>query len=176
MRRVQEWVQPLMQAPSGRYWIIVCPPGISPLPAKPAIGRGRPPKLLRRAPRHEPASVKILAMALPAGAFQAVTWREGTNTALMWRFAAVSDAGCSTELRRRTYLYRYLPIRNCFSLRMEGGARWSELGKCPYHLRLEPSRIERGYPLSHRTAMSGTSQDPAKRTLESGSQFSNHHT
>lgn len=57
-----------------------------------------------------------------------------------------------------------------------GEAKWSEPGKCPYHLRLEPSHIERGHPLSHRITMTGTSQDPAKRTLESGSQLSNHHT
>jgi len=64
-------------------------PGVSPLPPKPWTGRGRQPTLLRRAPGHEPAAVKDLAMGLPSVAYQQVTWREGTNTALSSRFAAV---------------------------------------------------------------------------------------
>lgn len=67
----------------------VWPPGVLPLPAKPASGSGRPPKLLRRAPGHEPVSAKALALSLPPSAYQVVTWREGTNAALSSRFAAV---------------------------------------------------------------------------------------
>jgi SRSO17 transposase len=43
----------------------------------------------RRTPRRQPVSVKALAQALPAGAFQTISWREGTNETLSSRFAAV---------------------------------------------------------------------------------------
>ncbi len=43
-------------------------PGVKPLPPKPRKQTGRPPKLLRRGPGHEPASVKALAQELPAEA------------------------------------------------------------------------------------------------------------
>jgi SRSO17 transposase len=64
-------------------------PGMTPLPPKPWSGRGKPPTLLRRAPGHEPLSVKALAMQTPQAAYRTVNWREGTNTALSSRFAAV---------------------------------------------------------------------------------------
>jgi SRSO17 transposase len=64
-------------------------PGTGPLPAKPWSGRGRPPKRLRRDEAHRPVSAKGLAMALPLGSWQTVTWREGTAGALAARFAAV---------------------------------------------------------------------------------------
>ena len=73
----------LLYAVGIRPMTTVWPHGVSPLPAKPASGRGRPAKLLRRAPGHEPVSVKGLAMALPASAYQVVTWREGTNMVLL---------------------------------------------------------------------------------------------
>jgi hypothetical protein len=50
---------------------------------------GRPPKLLRRDARHQPVTVKALAMALPATRYRAVAWREGTAGTLRSRFAAV---------------------------------------------------------------------------------------
>lgn len=65
------------------------PPGQGPLPPKPWSGRGRPPSLWRRDREHEPTSAKAIAAALPGGARQTVTWREGTNTTLTSRFAAV---------------------------------------------------------------------------------------
>jgi SRSO17 transposase len=64
-------------------------PGTAPLPPKPWIGRGIRPTRLRREPGHEPVAVKALAMALPPGAYGSVTWREGTNTHLTSRFAAL---------------------------------------------------------------------------------------
>jgi len=64
-------------------------PGVAPLPPKPWSGMGKPPKLLRRAPGHEPVSVKALAMSLPEDAYQGITWREGSNATLQSRFAAV---------------------------------------------------------------------------------------
>jgi SRSO17 transposase len=65
------------------------PPGAGPLPAEPRSGRGRPPKRLRRGAQHQPLAATGLAMALPADAWQTVTWREGTAGELASRFAAV---------------------------------------------------------------------------------------
>ena len=47
-------------------------PGKQPLPAKPRGKMGRPPRLLRRSTRHQPVSVKQLAMSLPSTAFREI--------------------------------------------------------------------------------------------------------
>ena len=65
------------------------PPGIEPLPPKQWSGRGRPTSLIRRDAKHQPVSAKQLALDLPKRAWRRVTWREGTNTRLASRFAAV---------------------------------------------------------------------------------------
>ena len=67
----------------------VWPPGTGPLPPAPRSGRGRPPTRLRRSPENQPVSVKALAVDQPASAWRAVTWREGSQTALSSRFAAL---------------------------------------------------------------------------------------
>ncbi len=67
----------------------VWPPGQGPLPPLPWSGKGRPTTRLRRTADHQPISAKALAQALPAGAWQAVTWREGSNGELGSRFAAL---------------------------------------------------------------------------------------
>src|SRR3984885_2828545 len=65
-------------------------PGQQPLPAPPRKpGRGAPPKRLRRAPDHQPLSVKQLARALPSSAWKNVGWRQGNHGILRSRFAAV---------------------------------------------------------------------------------------
>lgn len=64
-------------------------PGEAPLPPKPWSGRGRPTSLVRRDPEHKPVSAKEMAAALPPAAWHTVSWREGTNTPLSSRFAAV---------------------------------------------------------------------------------------
>jgi SRSO17 transposase len=64
-------------------------PGSAPLPPKPWCGRGIRPTRLCREPGHEPVAAKALALQLPPQAYCPVTWREGTNTALSSRFAAV---------------------------------------------------------------------------------------
>ena len=66
----------------------IWPPDVEPLPARPWSGQGRPPSRLQRGPGHAPVSVKDLAMSQPS-AFVAVTWREGSNTPLTSRFAAL---------------------------------------------------------------------------------------
>ncbi len=65
------------------------PPGVEPLPPKPWRGRGRPTSAIRRNVEHQPVSAKQLALALPKKAWRRVTWREGSNTKLASRFAAV---------------------------------------------------------------------------------------
>ncbi len=65
------------------------PPGTAPLSAKPSSGRGRPPSAMRRDAEHQPISAKQLAMDLPNKAWRRVAWRDGTNTPLTSRFAAV---------------------------------------------------------------------------------------
>lgn len=65
------------------------PQGQGPMPPKPWSGKGRPPSLYRRDNQHKPISAKALAKSLPSDAWQIVTWREGTNTTLTSRFAAV---------------------------------------------------------------------------------------
>ncbi|TCL15183.1 SRSO17 transposase, partial [Azotobacter chroococcum] len=67
----------------------VWPEGKAPLPPEPWKGVGRNPRLLRRDAEHRPVSVKALALGLPASAYRTVTWRQGSNTALSGRFAAV---------------------------------------------------------------------------------------
>jgi len=69
--------------------VTVWEPGKQPLPAKSRGKLGRPPRLLRRSPDHQPVSVKQLAMSLPASAFKEITWREGAERKLRSRFAAV---------------------------------------------------------------------------------------
>jgi SRSO17 transposase len=69
--------------------VVVWPPGLEPLPPKRYSGIGRPPVVPRRTTARQPMSVKDLAHALPASAFQAISWRQGTNEMLSGRFAAV---------------------------------------------------------------------------------------
>jgi SRSO17 transposase len=65
-------------------------PGQQPLPAPPRKpGRGAVPKRLRRAPDHQPISVKQLALALPSSAWKDIGWRQGNHGTLRSRFAAV---------------------------------------------------------------------------------------
>ena len=67
----------------------VWPPGQKPLPKQKWKGIGRPPTLLGRNEQHHPVTACELARSLPASAWKAVTWREGTRKALRSRFAAV---------------------------------------------------------------------------------------
>ena len=67
----------------------VWPSGTTPLPPKSWSGRGRPPKLMRRDGKHQPISVKQLALRLPKRAWRTIKWREGTAEWLSSRFARV---------------------------------------------------------------------------------------
>ena len=69
--------------------VVVWPPGVQPLPPKPYSGMDHPPVMPRRTARLQPMSVKALAQSLPSRALRTITWREGTNTLLRERFAAV---------------------------------------------------------------------------------------
>lgn len=69
--------------------LVVWPPGIEPLPPKRYGGTGRPPVSPRRTRSRQPVSVKTLAMSLSPKNYQMVSWREGSNTVLKSRFAAL---------------------------------------------------------------------------------------
>ena len=64
-------------------------PGTGPRPPKNWSGHGRPAKLLRRDGKHQPISVKKLALGLPTRAWRKITWREGAAERLSSRFARV---------------------------------------------------------------------------------------
>ena len=69
--------------------ITVWEKGRQPLPPKPRGRIGRPPRLLRRGPEHQPVSAKQLAVGLASEVYKEVTWREGSGRKLKSRFAAV---------------------------------------------------------------------------------------
>ena len=67
----------------------VWPPGVAPLPPRVRSRTGRPPKRLRRDERHQPLSVKELALCLSPSDLRRVSWREGTRGTMHARFAAL---------------------------------------------------------------------------------------
>jgi SRSO17 transposase len=75
-------------------------PRTGPLPAKKWSGRGRPPKLLRRDAKHQPVSVKELALGLPKRAWRTIEWREGTTERLSSRFARVRVRVARRDFKR----------------------------------------------------------------------------
>jgi SRSO17 transposase len=78
------------------------PPGEEPLPPKQWSGRGRPTSSIRRDAKHQPVSAKQLALDLPKRAWRRVTWRDGTNTKLASRFAAVRVRPAHRDYHRPT--------------------------------------------------------------------------
>lgn len=91
-------------------------PGTGPLPTPAHSGRGRPPTRLRRAPGHEPVSLKQLAFALKGAAWKRVAWREGTNKILSSRFARVRVRAAHrdylrTSLREEQWLLIEWPLK-----------------------------------------------------------------
>jgi SRSO17 transposase len=64
-------------------------PGNEPLAPQKSTGRGRPAKLMHRDAKHQPVSVKDLALALPSSDWRTIAWREGAAEALSSRFARV---------------------------------------------------------------------------------------
>lgn len=84
-------------------------PGTAPLPPKAWSGRGIRPTRLRREAGNEPVSVKALAVSLPSQDYCSVTWREGSNTDLSSRFAAIRVCPAhrdylGTEMRAKEWL------------------------------------------------------------------------
>lgn len=77
-------------------------PGTGPLPPKPWSGRGTKPTRLRRDETQQPVSVKALALSLKPSAWRKLTWREGTNTKLSSRFAAVRVRAAHRDTQRDT--------------------------------------------------------------------------
>jgi hypothetical protein len=73
-------------------------PGSEPLPPKKWSGQGRRPKLLRRDAKHQPISVKELALALSERAWRTVKWQEGSAGVpspchVMYRSVRLPDLG-----------------------------------------------------------------------------------
>jgi SRSO17 transposase len=64
-------------------------PGTQPLPPAPRKKTGRPPRLLRRDPDHQPVAAKQLAISLPSELWKTITWRQGTRHKLRSRFVAL---------------------------------------------------------------------------------------
>lgn len=70
--------------------VTVWKPGEAPQPAPARTSNiGRPRKLLRRDPKHQPVAVKTLALLLAPDAWKNVTWRESAKKKLRSRFAVV---------------------------------------------------------------------------------------
>ena len=63
--------------------------GTGPLRPKKWSGCGRTPKLIRRDDKHQPISVKKLALSLQKRFWRTIKWREGTTERLSSRFARV---------------------------------------------------------------------------------------
>ncbi len=78
------------------------PPGVEPLPPKQWSGRGRRTSAIRRDTAHQPISAKQLALDLPKKAWRRVTWREGSNTRLASRFAALRVRPAHRDYHRST--------------------------------------------------------------------------
>ena len=78
------------------------PPGTEPLPPKQWSGRGRRTSAIRRDAEHQPIPAKQLALDLPRKAWRRVTWREGSNTKLASRFAAVRVRPAHRDYQRST--------------------------------------------------------------------------
>jgi SRSO17 transposase len=78
------------------------PPGVEPLPPKQWAGRGRPTSAVRRDATHQPISAKQLALDLPKNAWRRLTWREGSNTKLASRFAALRVRPAHRDYHRST--------------------------------------------------------------------------
>jgi SRSO17 transposase len=70
--------------------VTVWKPGEEPKPAPARRSTiGRPRKLLQRDAKHQPISVKALALSLSADAWKTLTWRQGTRKKLRSRFACL---------------------------------------------------------------------------------------
>jgi SRSO17 transposase len=78
------------------------PPSKEPLPPKPWRGQGRPTSPIRRDGAHQPVPARQMALELPKGAWRRVTWREGSNTKVTSRFAAVRVCPAHRDYERST--------------------------------------------------------------------------
>jgi SRSO17 transposase len=75
-------------------------PGTGPLPAKKWSGRGRPPKLLRRDAKHQPVSVKELALGLPKSAWHHQMARRQRRAAVVV-LCSCARSRCAARLQAR---------------------------------------------------------------------------
>lgn len=80
----------------------IWPPQTGPSAPKLWSGRGRPPSNLRHREGQKPLSVKAFAKSLPARAWRAIKWREGTNAPLRSRFTAQRIRPAHRDTQRKT--------------------------------------------------------------------------
>jgi SRSO17 transposase len=85
--QLTEWEMPYVAGLMST--VKVWKPGEQPSPAPAWKGMGRPTRLLQRDPKHQPVTVKGLALSLPLDTFKTVRWRAGVKDDLESRFAAV---------------------------------------------------------------------------------------
>lgn len=93
------WGVPYAMAVQGTTAVWV--PGSAPVKPKSWSGFGCKPKNLRRDEKHQPISVKQLAMELPKKSYRMVKWREGTKETLCSRYAAVRVRAAHGETDRQ---------------------------------------------------------------------------
>jgi SRSO17 transposase len=96
--RLTEWKLPYVVGIQSA--VTIWKPGEQPVPAPEGKGTGRPPRLLRRDPEHQPVTVKELALLLPSDTWKTVTWRQGVKKKLTSRFAAVRVRCAHRDYRR----------------------------------------------------------------------------
>jgi len=82
--------------PQTSVWTRTNPPP----PVQPWSGRGRPTRRRGRDPDHQPQAVEDLARALPAEAWETISWREGRAEALTSRFARVRVRAAHRDVDR----------------------------------------------------------------------------
>ena len=85
--QLTEWEMPYVAGLMST--VKVWKPGEQPSPAPAWKGMGRPTRLLQRDPKHQPVTVKDLALSLPPDTFKTVRWRAGVKDDFESRFAAV---------------------------------------------------------------------------------------
>ena len=128
--------------------------GAAALPPKPWSGRGKKPTRLRRDAQHQPVSVKQMATSLAPSAYRKLTWREGTNTKLSSRFAAVRVTAAHRDYRGDAAA----PARVASDRMANRGARADKI--FPQHAAgghlTQTTGARRQESLAHRTRLPGT--------------------
>jgi SRSO17 transposase len=145
--------------PQTKVWEL----GNEPPAPKTSTGRKRPGKQMRRGAKHQPVSVKELALGLPASAWRTITWREGAAEVLSSRFARV----------RVRAAHRDDKLTDCRAGRMaadrmaggrEGADQVLALDSCKRHQLPSVGRLRQA-ALAHRARLPGAQAGGGARRL-----------